>query len=105
MQTIAAGLDKVFEIGPVFRAENSNTRRHFCEFTGLDLEKAIAEHYEETLHVIHRILDSEGILGAAASPSSTQVQLCIAQAWDIHREHSRRGAHGDYQALRRQSAQ
>jgi hypothetical protein len=42
----------VFEIGPVFRAENSNTRRHLCEFTGLDLEMAINEHYDEVLDVL-----------------------------------------------------
>jgi aspartyl-tRNA synthetase len=35
---INAGFEKVFEIGPVFRAENANTYRHLCEFTGLDLE-------------------------------------------------------------------
>lgn len=35
------------EIGPVFRAENSYTHRHLCEFTGLDLEMAIYEHYYE----------------------------------------------------------
>jgi aspartyl/asparaginyl-tRNA synthetase len=46
---ISADLDRVFEIGSVFRAENSNTRRHLCEFTGLDLEMAINSHYEETL--------------------------------------------------------
>jgi aspartyl/asparaginyl-tRNA synthetase len=46
---ISADLDRVFEIGPVFRAENSHTRRHLCEFTGLDLEMAINSHYEETL--------------------------------------------------------
>ena len=27
------------QIGPVFRAENSNTPRHLCEFTGMGLEK------------------------------------------------------------------
>jgi lysyl-tRNA synthetase class II len=37
---IAGDLDRVFEIGPVFRAENSNTRRHLCEFTGLDLVRS-----------------------------------------------------------------
>lgn len=50
---ISSDLDRVFEIGSVFRAENSNTRRHLCEFTGLDLEMAINDHYMETLEVIH----------------------------------------------------
>lgn len=50
---ISSDLDRVFEIGPVFRAENSNTRRHLCEFTGLDLELGIQEHYMEALEVIH----------------------------------------------------
>ena len=31
----------------MFRAENSNTHRHLCEFTGLDFEMAIKEHYYE----------------------------------------------------------
>jgi aspartyl-tRNA synthetase len=52
---IAADLDRVFEIGPVFRAEKSNTRRHLCEFTGLDIEMAIQEHYNEALEVIHNM--------------------------------------------------
>lgn len=29
---------RVFEVGPVFRAEKSLTHRHLCEFTGLDVE-------------------------------------------------------------------
>lgn len=51
---ISADMRRVFEIGPVFRAENSNTHRHLTEFTGLDLEMAIDEHYHEVL----RTLDS-----------------------------------------------
>lgn len=39
------------EIGPVFRAENSNTHRHLCEFTGMDFEMVIKEHYFEVLDV------------------------------------------------------
>ena len=46
-----SGFERVFETGPVFRAENSNTRRHLCEFTGFDLEMAIHEHYDEVLEV------------------------------------------------------
>lgn len=49
---ICADLNRVFEITPVFRAENSNTHRHLCEFTGLDFEMAIYEHYTEVLEMI-----------------------------------------------------
>ncbi len=49
---VMADFERVFEIGPVFRAENSNTHRHLCEFTGLDFEMAINEHYYEVLDVI-----------------------------------------------------
>ena len=35
---INADYGTVFEIGPVFRAENSHTNRHLCEFTGIDIE-------------------------------------------------------------------
>lgn len=52
---ISADLNKVFEIGPVFRAEKSFTRRHLCEFTGLDIEMAITSHYNEALGVLHRL--------------------------------------------------
>lgn len=49
---IAADFEKVFEIAPVFRAENSNTHRHLTEFTGLDLEMAFEEHYDEVIDVL-----------------------------------------------------
>jgi len=32
--------EKVFEVGPVFRAEPSHTRRHVTEFTSVDIEEA-----------------------------------------------------------------
>ncbi|KAF2839078.1 aspartyl-tRNA synthetase [Patellaria atrata CBS 101060] len=53
---IAAGFERVYEIGPVFRAENSNTARHLTEFSGLDLEMAFEEHYHEVLDVIEEMM-------------------------------------------------
>jgi aspartyl-tRNA synthetase len=44
-----ADFKKVFEVGPVFRAENSFTHRHMCEFTGLDFEMAITNDYHEVM--------------------------------------------------------
>ena len=49
---MSADFRKVYEVGPVFRAENSNTHRHMTEFTGLDLEMAIDEHYHEVLRTL-----------------------------------------------------
>lgn len=53
---VAADFERVYEIGPVFRAENSNTHRHLTEYTGLDLEMAIEEHYDEALHLVDATL-------------------------------------------------
>lgn len=49
---VTADFERVYEIGAVFRAENSNTHRHLTEYTGLDIEMAIEEHYHEALEVL-----------------------------------------------------
>ncbi|MEK7124644.1 MAG: aspartate--tRNA(Asn) ligase [Patescibacteria group bacterium] len=44
---MASGFEKVFEVGPVFRAEPSFTSRHATEFTGYDAEISyINSHYD-----------------------------------------------------------
>ncbi|KAK4906826.1 aspartate--tRNA ligase dps1, partial [Elasticomyces elasticus] len=53
---IAGDFERVYKIGAVFRAENSNTHRHLCEYTGLDFEMALEEHYHEALDVIDDVL-------------------------------------------------
>ena len=53
---IAAGMEKVFEVGPVFRAENSNTNRHATEFTGFDLEFSYIDSYEDVMELEEDIL-------------------------------------------------
>ncbi|KAH0590666.1 hypothetical protein H2248_000796 [Termitomyces sp. 'cryptogamus'] len=49
---IAADFERVYEIGPVFRAEDSNTYRHMTEFIGLDLEMVVEEHYHEVMETL-----------------------------------------------------
>lgn len=53
---IAADMERVYEIGPVFRAEDSNTHRHMTEFMGLDLEMTFEEHYHEVMETIDGML-------------------------------------------------
>ena len=40
------GFEKVFEIGPFFRAEKSRTRRHLAESWGIDVEVAFADEQD-----------------------------------------------------------
>jgi aspartyl-tRNA synthetase len=46
---MAAGLERVFEIGPVFRAEPSMTPRHATEFTSVDLEMSWIDSHEDVM--------------------------------------------------------
>jgi nondiscriminating aspartyl-tRNA synthetase len=52
---VCSDFERVFEIGPVFRAENSNTHRHMTEFMGLDLEMSFSHHYHEVLDVMDKL--------------------------------------------------
>ena len=41
-EQLVMSLEKVFEVGPFFRAEESHTRRHLSEFVSVDIEQAFA---------------------------------------------------------------
>ena len=53
---IASGLERVFELAPSFRAENSNTNRHATEFTSLDLEFAYINDYQDVMDMEEDLL-------------------------------------------------
>ena len=46
---MASGFERIFESGPVFRAEKSNTNKHATEFTGFDLEISYIDSYEDVM--------------------------------------------------------
>lgn len=45
-EQMVIGFEKVFEIGPFFRAEPFNTTKHLNEFTSIDIEVAFADMYD-----------------------------------------------------------
>ncbi len=53
---MAAGMGRIFEVGPVFRAENSNTNRHTTEFTGFDLEFSYIDSFEDVMQLEEEML-------------------------------------------------
>ena len=55
---MAAGFERVFEIGPVFRADPSFTARHMTEFTGVDMEISWVESHDDECPVF---LEAHGL--------------------------------------------
>lgn len=53
---MASGFGKIFECGPVFRAEKSHSRKHATEFTGFDLEFSGIESFEDVMKVEEELL-------------------------------------------------
>ncbi|HEU0296655.1 MAG TPA: aspartate--tRNA(Asn) ligase [Anaerolineales bacterium] len=62
---MAAGLDRVFEIGPAFRADPSFTTRHSTEFTSVDMEMSWIKSHQDVMefeeawlqHVLRSVRD------------------------------------------------
>ena len=53
---MAAGIERVFEVAPCFRAENSNTNRHATEFTSFDLEFSYIDSFEDVMDLEEDLL-------------------------------------------------
>ena len=53
---MASGLERIFEVGPVFRAEKSYTSKHTTEFTGFDLEFSYIESFHDVMQMEAEIL-------------------------------------------------
>lgn len=75
--SVAADFGKVYEVGAVFRAENSNTHRHLTEYTGLDIEMAINKHYHEVRNMIDATLKT--IFKGVYQRNRTEIELIKRQ--------------------------
>jgi aspartyl-tRNA synthetase len=52
---MATGLDKVFEIAPIFRAEEHDTQRHLNEVISIDVEVAFADN-EDVMSILEKLV-------------------------------------------------
>jgi len=53
---VAGGFERVYDIGPVFRAEESHTTRHLTEFTGIDLEMAFIKNENDIMDIVEGLI-------------------------------------------------
>lgn len=52
---MSGGLDRVFEIGPIFRAEEHDTRKHLNEATSIDIEASFLDH-EDVMAILENLV-------------------------------------------------
>lgn len=52
---VVGGFERVYELGPVFRAEKSHTNRHLTEFTGVDFEMGFINDYDDVMDLIEEM--------------------------------------------------
>lgn len=55
---VIAGFERVYEIGPAFRAEPHHTTRHLTEYTSVDLEMGFIESYEDVMNAVEGVVRS-----------------------------------------------
>lgn len=98
---MAAGFERVFEVGPVFRAEPSFTTRHATEFTGFDFEMSFIKSHQDVMdiwasalvHILERVASAHGpdieeAYGIKIQPPTLPFpQLTMAEAKALLKKH------------------
>ena len=72
---MAAGFEKVFEIGPIFRAEEHNTTKHLNEATSIDIEVSYADHLEVMRILEDLIVKTYEYVGATCSDQLANLEI------------------------------
>jgi nondiscriminating aspartyl-tRNA synthetase len=75
---LAVGIfERVYEVGPAFRAEPSATTRHLAQYSSLDVEFGFIEDHRSVMAQLTRVL--AGILGHLESEYSSELSLLKAE--------------------------
>lgn len=74
---MAAGFERIFETGPVFRAEKSFTSKHATEFSGFDLEFSYITSYRDVMKMEEELLKAG--LAAVKEAYGDQIQELFGQ--------------------------
>ena len=83
-QTMVGVFERVYETGPVFRAEPHDTARHLAEYTSLDAELGFIRDHRDVLAVLRQAL--AGMAGAVRDEAGAAVDLLNVTVPDVPAE-------------------
>lgn len=72
-QHLVGVFERVFEVGPVFRAEPHNTGRHLAEYVSLDAELGFVQDHREVMEVCEQVV--VGMVDAVRTRAAAAVEL------------------------------
>jgi nondiscriminating aspartyl-tRNA synthetase len=72
-QIMVGALERVYEVGPVFRAEPHNTARHLAQYTSLDAEMGFINDHFDVMEVLRTVLN--GMAETVANRCPRDLQL------------------------------
>ncbi len=78
-EQLTMSFEKVFEIGPIFRAEPSRTNRHLSEAISIDLEEAFADYNDIMKHIENIIKSSVKAVKEFHSKSNSGLELNVPE--------------------------
>ncbi|MBN1275305.1 aspartate--tRNA(Asn) ligase [Candidatus Woesearchaeota archaeon] len=81
---VGSGLERVFEIGPVFRAEKHNTSRHINEYISLDMEMGFIDSYTELMDLEESMM--QYILGKINEEHGDEIQQYFKTSINVPKE-------------------
>jgi nondiscriminating aspartyl-tRNA synthetase len=99
-QTMVGVFERVYETGPVFRAEPHDTVRHLSEYTSLDVELGFIRDHRDVIAVLRDVLAGMvAEIAATAGPAAELAQAALPEVPDeipvIHFSEALRIAGGD----------
>src|SRR4051794_4876260 len=83
-QTLVGVFERVFEVGPVFRAEPHDTVRHLAEYVSLDAEVGFIRDHRDVLTVLRTAL--AGMVQSVAAQAPTAVELLDVRLPEVPEE-------------------
>ena len=78
---MASGLERIFETGPVFRAEKSYTNKHATEFTGFDLEFSYIDSFEDVMKMEEELLTYA--LGKVKAAHGDEIVALFGEEYEV----------------------
>jgi nondiscriminating aspartyl-tRNA synthetase len=81
-QMMTTVFERVYEVGPVFRAEPHDTTRHVNEYVSLDVEMAFIQDHRDVMAVVEKVIS--GMIGYVSSHYAKELELLQASLPVLH---------------------